>query len=553
MIRDVRAYVEGLSPQAKADLDKMLLPELTALWLPDFRNRPQVAAYYSQADLLLYGGAAGSGKTSLLVGLAATCHYRTVIFRSKSVDLRGVEEYLLEVCGRDGWNGQDSILRRLDRIIELGHLSNPGSEKSWQGRPHDFIGFDEGAQLSRAKVQFVMGWLRSADPKQRRRVVIASNPPTGGDGEWLMEWFAPWLDPQFANQACSGELRWAATAPDIEGTTVWLDNSAPIVFVDGRDYRIATKEEITFTPERARELGVEITRPMTRTFIPGKLEDNPYLRETGYRAQLQALPEPLRSQMLHGDFLAGRQDHEWQVIPSAWVKAAQQRWTEKPPGGTVMSAIGVDVAQGGGDDTVLAPRYGHWYAPLIQEPGIRTPNPSDVAALVVKHRRNSAAVVVDMGGGYGGGVRERLVENDIRVHPFNGAGESGMRTKDKQLPFVNKRAEAHWRFREALDPDQSGGATIALPPDPQMAADLTAPRWKMASRGIQIESKEDLKKPERLGRSPDRGDAVIMAWSEGNKAIIAAIKAHERGLAGNLPKISAPDRGANRGTGWMSR
>ena len=80
MIRDVRAYVEGLSPQAKADLDKMLLPELTALWLPDFRNRPQVAAYYSQADLLLYGGAAGSGKTSLLVGLAATCHYRTVIF-----------------------------------------------------------------------------------------------------------------------------------------------------------------------------------------------------------------------------------------------------------------------------------------------------------------------------------------------------------------------------------------------------------------------------------------------------------------------------------------
>ena len=323
--------------------------------------------------------------------------------------------------------------------------------------------------------------------------------------------------------------------------------------MDGRDYRIATKEEITFTPERARELGVEITRPMTRTFIPGKLEDNPYLRETGYRAQLQALPEPLRSQMLHGDFLAGRQDHEWQVIPSAWVKAAQQRWTEKPPGGTVMSAIGVDVAQGGGDDTVLAPRYGHWYAPLIQEPGIRTPNPSDVAALVVKHRRNSAAVVVDMGGGYGGGVRERLVENDIRVHPFNGAGESGMRTKDKQLPFVNKRAEAHWRFREALDPDQSGGATIALPPDPQMAADLTAPRWKMASRGIQIESKEDLKKPERLGRSPDRGDAVIMAWSEGNKAIIAAIKAHERGPAGNLPKISAPDRGANRGTGWMSR
>ena len=78
MIQDVRAYIDGLSPKAKAELDKMLLPELTALWLPDSRNKPQVAAYYSQADLLLYGGAAGSGKTSLLVGLAALMSQRAL-------------------------------------------------------------------------------------------------------------------------------------------------------------------------------------------------------------------------------------------------------------------------------------------------------------------------------------------------------------------------------------------------------------------------------------------------------------------------------------------
>ena len=546
-IDEFLAYVGTLDEGQKRELDGLLKAELSAVWLPDPDNKPQVLAYYSPADLMLYGGAAGAGKTSLLVGLATTAHERSVIFRSKSVDLRGVEEYLLEVAGRDGWNGQDKILRKPGRIIELGHLEKPGSERSWQGRPHDLIGFDEGAQLSRAKVQFVLGWLRSSNPKQRRRAVIASNPPTGGDGEWLIEWFAPWLDEKFPNRANPGELRWAATAPDREGTTVWLPDESPIVFTDDRNYRLATPEEI-------KTNGRDVIKPMTRTFIPGRLDDNPYLRDTGYRAQLQALPEPLRSQMLHGDFMAGRQDHEWQVIPTAWVKAAQSRWTEQVPDDALMSAIGVDVAQGGADDTVLAPRHGPWYAPLVTARGGDTPRPSDVAGMVVKVRRNGAAVVVDVGGGYGGGVKERLEENGVPVRPFNGAGESGSRTADKQLPFVNKRAEAAWRFREALDLDQDGGSVIALPPDPQLLADLTSIRWKLTGRGIQIESKEDLKAPERLGRSPDRGDAVIMAWSEGDKAIIASMKRQLRIPKPAIPALPVFSAGrADDGRGWMRR
>ena len=554
-LAEFESYVRGLGAKDKAELDKIIAKELAAPWLPNPANVPQTTAYYSKADLMLYGGAAGSGKTALLVGLAMTAHERSVIFRRQFGDLRGVEEYLLEVAGgRDGWNGSDKILRRPGRVVELGHLEKPNSEKAWQGRPHDLIGFDEGAQLARAKVQFVLGWLRSVTPGQRCRVVIASNPPTGGDGEWLVEWFAPWLDDKFPNPAKMGELRWAATAPNIEGTTIWLESGSPIVFTEGVNYRLATAEEIAMPHDEARTRGVEIAKPMTRTFIPGKLEDNPYLRDTGYRAQLQALPEPLRSQMLHGDFMAGRQDHEWQVIPTAWVKAAQARWTESPPPGSAMTAIAADVAQGGADNSVIAPRFGTWYAPLVVRPGIETPRPSDVAALIVANRRNNAAVIVDMGGGYGGGVRERLEENGIKVRAFNGANESWERTADKQLEFRNKRAEAHWRFREALDPDQVGGSKIMLPPDPQLLADLTSVRWFMSSGGIQIESKEDIKKPDRLGRSPDKGDAVVMAWSEGEKAIVAEIKRRERDASKAMP-VRIPSLGsrpANRGTGWMA-
>ena len=55
-IGDPAAFVAGLSEAEKAQLDKILAKELKARWLPDPRNEPQLQAYYSEADLLLFGG-----------------------------------------------------------------------------------------------------------------------------------------------------------------------------------------------------------------------------------------------------------------------------------------------------------------------------------------------------------------------------------------------------------------------------------------------------------------------------------------------------------------
>ena len=65
------------------------------------------------------------------------------------------------------------------------------------------------------------------------------------------------------------------------------------------------------------------------TFLQAMLWDNPYYMDAGYMATLQSLPEPLRSQMLLGDFHAGMQDDPWQVIPTEWVRLAQKRWMER--------------------------------------------------------------------------------------------------------------------------------------------------------------------------------------------------------------------------------
>ena len=72
-------------------------------------------------------------------------------------------------------------------------------------------------------------------------------------------------------------------------------------------------------------------------------------------------------------------------------------------------------------------------------------------------------------------------------------------------------------MREALNPEGEFAASMALPPDPELRADLCAPTWSLTPSGILIESKDDIRT--RLGRSTDKGDAAVMSLSEGNAAV----------------------------------
>ena len=94
-----------------------------------------------------------------------------------------------------------------------------------------------------------------------------------------------------------------------------------------------------------------------------------------------------------------------------------------------------------------------------------------------------------------------------RAVAMNASEKSDERDKSGELGFFNQRAQWWWGMREALNP--ASGVDLALPPDPELKVDLCAPRWNLTPRGIQIESKDDLRK--RIGRSPDRGDAVVYA------------------------------------------
>jgi hypothetical protein len=173
-----------------------------------------------------------------------------------------------------------------------------------------------------------------------------------------------------------------------------------------------------------------------------------------------------------------------------------------------MLTLGVDVAQGGPDETVLAALHGTWFAPLIKRRGMDTANGPAVAALVVEHVRDGAQINIDLTGGWGGSARDHLVGLGMRVEPVIFSQGSPERTRDGLFTFANKRSELWWQFREALDPVT--GDAIALPPDRRLAAQLAGPTWTLRGSSIVIESKEEIRK--RLGGSTDDADAVILAW-----------------------------------------
>ena len=503
---------EWMTPAELAEIDKLLGND-PRIFFPN--PGPQFMAFNSTADNIGFGGSAGGGKSQLICGLALTEHKRSVIFRQhKNQTRKFVQDFGKIIGNSDGYSSQNSEWSYAGRLIEFGGLEDPNDHEKWQGRDHDGYFLDEVTQMREYDARYVIGWNRTDDPAQRCRVVFTFNPPTTAEGRWVIRFFAPWIDKTHANPAKDGELRWFTTIGDNQDYEV-PDGRAFVVLDDGVfDYDF---DPSAYTPEN-------IIEPKSRTFIRSKVSDNPYYMNTGYVKQLQSLPEPLRSQMLHGDFMAGVEDDANQLIPTQWVELAQARWltaTQNPlftkgP----MVALGVDAARGGNmggttgstgkDKMVISPRHDapnlRFFDTQIALKGVDVNTGNLAAAQILQHRRHGAPVQLDVAS-IGTSPYDALNEQGVHVVALNNAAASPGRDKSSLLKFSNRRAEFHWRMREALDPEAE--VPCALPPDPELLADLTAPRFSVRSSGIQVEPKADIKK--RIGRSPDKGEALMYA------------------------------------------
>lgn len=445
----------------------------------------QTEAYSSTADVIGYGGAAGGGKTDILLGFAFTKHHRSIVYRRHYNDLIDLIDR-----GDQILDGTASFVhgekRRWDlpsgAQVAIGAVQHKKDLKKFQGRARDFIGVDEAAEFPEEWFRYLTGWLRTTNPGQTTRIVLTFNPPTTPEGEWIINYFAPWLKRDHPNPANPGEIRYFIRD---DNQDVEVDGPEPVE-IDGQP----------FTPQ-------------SRTFIPARVDDNPHLT-SDYKSQLNMMPEPLRSQLLFGDFDVKMVDDPWQVIPTDWILAAQKRWREMDRPEVALRSIGSDPARGGDDNHVIARVFGTYFE-VVQYAGRDTPDgPAGAMQIIEAMAGQDAPVMVDVIG-IGSSVYDHVKPLVRTVRAVNNAAKASRHETDRQshrFTFSNIRALSYWRLREALDP--SSEENIALPDIAEVLTDLRAPRYSVVSGAIKIEPKENIK--ERIGRSPDYGDAIVLAW-----------------------------------------
>lgn len=187
------------------------------------------------------------------------------------------------------------------------------------------------------------------------------------------------------------------------------------------------------------------------------------------------------------------------LIPLDWIEMAVAR--RNPPG---VPVLGVDVARFGDDESVFAPLLGRKLMALDCYRGQDLMETVGRAEMKRKEIRSAYAYVDEIGMGSGVVDRWReVVQTSAAIMGINVAEKA----RDEEQ-FANLRAELYWHLREAFNP--KGVAPLEIPNDPDLIAQLSAIKYKINSAGkIQMEPKEDTKK--RLGQSPDRADALMLA------------------------------------------
>lgn len=270
------------------------------------------------------------------------------------------------------------------------------------------------------------------------------------------------------------------------------------VLLIGNPTRVGGQFHRSFTTERARwnQIHIAVTDSPNYTGEPvpphvaRALPKSSWLDE---KREQWGEESPMFQVRVLGNFPTEGEDT---VISLSSIEDAQNRALEPDPGQD-LTVIGCDVARFGSDETVIVERVGQQVRIVEHYIGKSTTHTAArVAHYARKQPKHTVRIVID-DTGVGGGVTDQLRADGWDVTAFNG-GEQAFHP----LEFPNRRSEL-WFTGAAQMED------LDLDADDQLAADLTAPRYSydLKMRRV-VERKDETKR--RLGRSPDRGDAVLL-------------------------------------------
>jgi hypothetical protein len=451
---------------------------------PRPENKPQTLAISTYADWLFYGGAAGGGKTYLIIILALTQHKRSCIYRrtyKQGLQIRDTLHRIVTAAG--GASRHDKTEFELNgRLVHFRSLDHWDAVEGLQGNEYDLMAFDECTQFPQIWIDYLSTWNRSPDKAQRCRMVLTSNPPTSSDGAWVKLAFAKWIDDRHPNPAKSGEMAYFV---NVEGRLIECPNGEPV------------------------EIDGQIRHPHTRIFIQANALDNPDLGERYYN-KLDSLPEALRRAFKYGDWKVMDMDGANQFFPSAWVEAAVDRGRTMPDGLPIRS-IGCDVATVG-DESAQAYYDGNRIVEIVAVKGLLTSDGHGYnawlkASIIERLLPFIPKIGIDpiFGSAFDICKEDPFYQGNVQPIHFGEAANAMSDNGMLDLPIV--KVALYWYLRTRLDPD--GENPMGIPDDPALIAQFKAINYRVDGRKVVLEKKSDMK--ERVGFSPDRLESCIYA------------------------------------------
>lgn len=277
---------------------------------------PQTQFIGSEADIVIYGGAAGGGKTFGLL-LDPLRHYQNkdfggVIFRRTSVQIRnegGLWDESMKLYPQFRADPRESYLEwRFPHGMSMSfvNLEHEKDVLNYQGSQIPWIGFDELTHFSENQFFYMFSRNRSTSGVAPR-IRATCNPDPDS---WVKTFIRWWLDDEgrYARADRSGVIRWFIRMND---TIHWAD----------------TKDEI----HQLFGYNDEI-QPKSVTFIAAKLEDNKILmrKDPAYLGNLLAMNRVDRARLRDGDWLARASAgslfrRDWfpivDQVPGGWIQA----------------------------------------------------------------------------------------------------------------------------------------------------------------------------------------------------------------------------------------
>jgi len=255
------------------------------------QSGPQEAFLGSAADIAIYGGGAGGGKTWALLleplRHRSLAEFTAVVFRRNLTQVKnpgGLWDESGKLYAPTGAKARAQALEwqfRSGARVRFGHLEHERTVFDWQGAQIPLLCFDELTHFSRSQFFYMLSRNRSMCGV-KPYVRATTNPDADS---WVAEFIAWWIDRDsgFPIPERAGKLRWFLRSGD---ALVWGDSPADL------------SERFPGIP------------PKSVTFVPARLEDNPALlaADPSYRANLLALPTVERERLLSGN---------WRIRPAA--------------------------------------------------------------------------------------------------------------------------------------------------------------------------------------------------------------------------------------------